>query len=85
MTQHIRAANRRAGRTLKLQELEGRGPDGIPWIPTSIPDNPLVPGVGGIRMSCETNPPMHPDQPTDWWYCVDSETIRPANLYSTKG
>jgi hypothetical protein len=60
-------AEARRGAPLPAHELEARAPDGRPWLPQGIPDNPLVPGIGWVVEACPATelPAARPD----WVWC----------------
>jgi hypothetical protein len=55
------------GAPLTVNELESLAPDGRPWLPEGIPDNPLVPGVGWVVEACPAQDP--PAARPDWVWC----------------
>lgn len=73
MQAEIDAARARLGRVLRLDELEAVGPDGRPYLPGGLADNPLVEGTAGTAASC----PGDPRPPAlDWLYCPETGTLR---------
>lgn len=73
----LRASAERVGRAPALQELEGVAPDGQPFLPTGLPDNPLAPGVAGVVDGCG-DPPL-PPAGVDWRYCAATLDFAPAH------
>jgi hypothetical protein len=65
--QELQATTARLGRPLAVHELEATGPDGRPYLPSGLPDNPLVGGVAGVAESCRSG--TAPNQTLDWYYC----------------
>jgi hypothetical protein len=63
----LEATAARIGHAPPLLELEGVGPDGQPYLPSGLPDNPLVPGVAGVSAGCPNDAP--PGARMDWRYC----------------
>jgi hypothetical protein len=74
LTLELRAATARAGRPLAGNELEGTDAAGQAWLPSGIPDNPLVPHVGSIRTECTDLPVIE----ADWVYCPKAGSLRPG-------
>ncbi len=66
-------AEGRLGRALRLDELEGAGPSGRPWLPGGVPDNPTVPGHAHVVESCEQSPA---ERGADWAYCPSPVRLR---------
>ena len=78
LTESVRTAQAILGRPVGLGELEGPLPDGSPLLPSGLPDNPLVPGVGGVAPHCPVD--VEPEQPLhmDWRYCPDTGRFAPT-------
>ena len=71
----IQQARQRLNRSISLNELEGRDPNGQPHLPYPIPDNPLIPGVSTTATWCGDTP--RPEQ-IDWLYCPETSTFTPG-------
>jgi hypothetical protein len=76
----LRATVARTGGSPEFGELEGRGPDGVPYLPSGLPDNPLAPGVAGVIDGCAGSPP--PPGGVDWRYCAIPLMFAPAHAGS---
>ncbi|RME20922.1 MAG: hypothetical protein D6798_19290 [Deltaproteobacteria bacterium] len=74
----IQAATTRLGRPPALDELEGSDDQGQPLLAGGVPDNPLLPGVAGVRARCPAVP--RAGDRVDWIYCPDSGTVRAVGL-----
>lgn len=72
----LRATSQRVGRAPALHELEAAAPDGQPFLPSGLPDNPLVSGVAGVAPGCPGDPPAA--GAFDWRYCAEPLSFRPA-------
>lgn len=71
-------AAERLGRPLHTDELEGSGPDGAPFLPGGLPDNPLLPGVAGVEEACDARPQDDAGGPIpDWRYCPTQSRLAP--------
>lgn len=74
----LEASGARSGELPPLHELEGMAPDGTPWLPSGLPDNPLAPGVAGVMPGCGDTPP--PPEGIDWRYCAAPLRFEPAHV-----
>ena len=73
----LRASARRVGHPPALGELEALAPDGQPFLPSGLPDNPLAPGVAGVASACEGAGPT--PQGIDWMYCPEPLRFEPGH------
>jgi hypothetical protein len=80
MTQALKSAQTRTGTLPTLQSLEGTDSTGQAWLPSPIPDNPLVPGLSTVATGCD---PLHTES-VDWIYCQETGAVRAGGLYSGK-
>lgn len=74
----LQATAARTGILPQLGELEGLAPDGRPYLPSGLPDNPLAPGVAGVVDGCAGAQP--PTGGADWRYCTAPLTFAPAHI-----
>jgi hypothetical protein len=78
MTQALKKAQARTSALPTPQGLEGTDSTGHPWLPSPIPDNPLVAGVATVGAACgDTTDQVG----SDWWYCPETGTIQAGGLY----
>jgi hypothetical protein len=47
-------------------------------LPFPMPDNPLVPGVGGVISVCPVDGPLPDGQLADWRHCPGTGEVRPV-------
>ncbi len=73
----LQATRRRTGVVPSVASLEGAAPDGDPFLPSGLPDNPLVAGVAGVAPGCAADPPA---PAVDWRYCAEPLDFRPAGF-----
>lgn len=69
------AREQRSGRPLPVDALEATDPEGVPWLPSGIPDNPLAPGVGWVLARCGGT--AEPGPRPDWFYCQSTGVVHP--------
>jgi hypothetical protein len=81
MTAAIQAGELRTGSLPALNELEGQDRTGQLWLPSPIPDNPLVGGIATLAAGC---PGQGLHGGPDWWYCEETGQIRPGGTQSGK-
>ncbi len=78
LAREIRAASTLRGEPLPVSELEAMRPDGTPWLPSGLPDNPLTASVAWVWEGCPSDP--HPVPPPDWEVCPQTQTLRAGGL-----
>jgi hypothetical protein len=81
MTSAVQAGQLRTGTLPAINELEGQDTTGQPWLPSPIPDNPLIGGMATMAAGC---PGQEPEGQPDWWYCEETGQIRPGSTQSGK-
>ncbi len=75
MTAEVAAARARHGAPIPADRLEGEVA-GLPVLPDGLPDNPLVPGVGGVLTDCRSGPTQ--EAAPDWRYCPETGLFTPT-------
>lgn len=79
----LAAAARRRGAPLPAAGLEELDPDGVPWLPAGLPDNPLRPEVASVVARCPAV--ALPQDEADWVYCPEDAGIAAAGLPASGG
>lgn len=69
LSAQLESATTALGRPLRVEELEGQLPDGRPILEGGLPDNPLLPGVGGVEERCEPLELRETSSAPDWRFC----------------
>ena len=72
------AAELRRGAALPVAELEAVAPDGRPWLPAGLPDNPLTAAVAWAHPHCAGQ--AVPVPPPDWLVCERDGTLMAGGL-----
>ena len=75
LTEDIQAASNQRGAPIATTQLEATDEEGVPYLTSPIPDNPLMPGIASVVEAC---PPDKVNTQADWVYCPDSGIIRPV-------
>jgi hypothetical protein len=74
----LREAHARHGGPLPVGAYEQFAPDGTPWLPRGLPDNPLTPSVAWVWEGCTNAVPPRPAP--DWLVCMQDGTLRAGAL-----